>query len=505
VLLGVVATFASGCAPVVEEPRQGSIVDLVADGGSDLFSVPFEEYRSLDQSLPIGVFDSGIGGLTVLNHILTIDRFDNHTHEPGADGRPDYENEAFIYLGDQANMPYGNYPAEEKVDFLEELILKDVVFLLGDRYWQSRNAASPSPGKPLVKAVVIACNTATAYGLDATQAAMEWWGVPIFTIGVVAAGADGAVESFLDTGAEGAVAVMATLGTCASGGYPREIARSSVDAGMEIPEVVQQGSVGLAGAIEGSPEFVVAEGSGVIATYRGPAVDNQAAPIESALIQAYAFETDGILGNPDRPETWRLNSIENYIRYETVTLVENHRRAGSTDPISTVILGCTHYPFYQAEIEGSFDRLRDFRTVAGEAPYEDLIAEDIFFVDPAQMTAIQLFEELAARNLLVRGGGDHPTAGDEFYISVVNANCPGAELRPDGLSFTYDYKYGRSPGELEKEYVKRVPMSSENLGENAIETIRTTMPAVWDRLVAFSANSPRCEGLPSAARIQPMD
>jgi glutamate racemase len=505
VLLGVVVSLGVGCAPAVEDPPERTLVDLVADGGSDLFSVPFEEYRSLDQSLPIGVFDSGIGGLTVLNEIVTIDRFDNETREPGADGHPDFEDESFIYLGDQANMPYGNYPSENKVDFLEELILKDVVFILGNRYWLTRSAEAPLRDKPSVKAVVVACNTATSYGLDDIERAFERWNIPVYTVGVVAAGADGAIESLLESRAEGAVAVMATVGTCASGGYPREIERASIEAGIDPPDVVQQGSLGLAGAIEGSPEFIVPEGSDATAAYRGPAIGNSVAPIEPALIEAYAFEADGVLGDPEQPETWRLNSIENYIRYETATLVEKHRRTGSTEPVSTVILGCTHFPFHQEAIEASFERLRSMRNHDGEAPYEQLVADDIVFVDPARLTAVQLYEELAERDLLVDAVDAGSSTADEFYISVPNAACPGVVLRSDGLSFTYDYKYGRTAGELGREYVKRVPMSRENLGDSTVETIRSTMPAVWDRLIAFSANSPRCEGLPDDVRIHPPD
>jgi hypothetical protein len=294
---------------------------------------------------------------------------------------------------------------------------------------------------------------------------------------------------------------MATVGTCASGGYPREIARSSGEAGMETPEVIQQGSLGLAGAIEGDPEFIARAGSGADATYRGPAAGNAAAPIEASLITFYGFDPAGVLGDPEDPATWRLNSIDNYIRYDTTALVEAHRRSGSTEPISTVVLGCTHFPFHQEAIEDSFERLRGVSNDQGEKPYEILIAEDVVFVDPARLTAVQLYEALASLGLLNEGeaAGSRPT--DEFYISVANPACPGVVLRPDGLSFTYDYKYGRSPGELDKEYVKRVPMSRENLGESVMETIRTTMPGVWDRLVNFSSHSPRCADLPATARI----
>jgi glutamate racemase len=505
ILLGIGAALQLGCPKPVEQTTALSVEELVLDGDSEVFSVPFERYRALDEDLPIGVFDSGIGGLTVLNEIVTIDRFNNSTHEPGADGRADFEDESFLYLGDQANMPYGNYPSEDKVDFLKELILKDVVFVLGNRYWHSRSADTPHRDKPPVKAVVVACNTATSYGLDDIELAFERWGIPIYIVGVVAAGADGAIESLIETGSSGAVAVMATVGTCASGGYPREIARSSLDAELEPPEVIQQGSLGLAGAIEGSPEFIVPEGSGPAAAYRGPAVANPVAPIEQALIEAYSFEPEGLLGDPDRSETWRLNSIENYIRYETTSLVEAHRRSGSTEPISTVILGCTHFPFHQEAIEDSFERLREVRNDEGEAPYERLIADDIVFVDPARLTAVQLYEELTERELFNNDGDAGSPTADEFYISVPNADCPGVVLRADGLSFTYDYKYGRSPGALDREYVKRVPMNRENLGDSSIETIRTTMPGVWKRLVSFSAHSPRCADLPEEARIQALD
>jgi len=503
IMSGIGVALGLSCSRTVDKPLALAIEDVVFSGESEAFSVPFERYESLHEDLPIGVFDSGIGGLTVLNEIVTIDRFNNLTHEPGPDGEPDFADESFIYLGDQANMPYGNYPAEDKVDFLKELVLKDVVFVLGDRYWPSRSAAQPRREKPPVKAVVVACNTATSYGLDDIHRALLRWDIPVYTVGVVAAGADGAIEALRDAEAPGAVAVMATIGTCASGGYPREIARSSAEAGMEAPEVIQQGSLGLAGAIEGDPGFIMPPESGAPATYRGPAVKNAAAPIEASLIAEYGFDPAGIIGDSEDPATWRLNSIDNYIQYETTTLVEAHRRSGSTEPITTVVLGCTHFPFHQQAIEESFERLRSVRDDRGEAPYQGLIAEEVAFVDPGLLTAVQLYEALAALGLLSdEDDAGSPTA-DEFYISVPNAACPGVALRPDGLSFTYDYKYGRSTGEFDKEYVKRVPMNRENLGDNVIETIRTTMPGVWDRLTTFSSHSPRCADLPAEERIQP--
>ncbi len=170
--------FVAALAASRRAPNPISIVDVVGSGESDLFSVDFEHIRHRMRIFRSGSLIRGSAGLTVLNEILTIDRFNNVTHEPGPDGRADFENESFIYLGDQANMPYGNYPSEERTDFLKELVLKDAVFLLGNRYWASRSSAAPRRDKPPVKAIVIACNTATSYGLEEIHAALEQWGVP---------------------------------------------------------------------------------------------------------------------------------------------------------------------------------------------------------------------------------------------------------------------------------------------------------------------------------------
>jgi hypothetical protein len=122
------------------------------------------DYTGDLRTLPVGVFDSGVGGLTVLEALKTFDMHDNASGNPGADGLPDFANERFVYFGDQANMPYGNYGTVGKTDFLRELVLKDAAFLLGRR-WRANATSEPRMDKPPVKAIVIACNTATAYAI----------------------------------------------------------------------------------------------------------------------------------------------------------------------------------------------------------------------------------------------------------------------------------------------------------------------------------------------------
>jgi len=88
------------------------LISEISSGQKSPFYIDFSEYPRERDSLPIGVFDSGTGGLTVLNALIRLDAFDNRTHEHGSDGIPDFVSEKFIYLGDKANMPYGRYPSE---------------------------------------------------------------------------------------------------------------------------------------------------------------------------------------------------------------------------------------------------------------------------------------------------------------------------------------------------------------------------------------------------------
>ena len=148
---------------------------------------------------PIGVFDSGIGGLTVLEKLLA---------HPGLRG------ERFTYLGDQANMPYGNYAAAGKSAYLRELAVKDALCLISDGYFTDGAADAPTGVKEPAKIVVIACNTATAYGRDAADAVFKCVGARQKVIGVINAGVRSALNQLAAERASApfAVGVMATPG-----------------------------------------------------------------------------------------------------------------------------------------------------------------------------------------------------------------------------------------------------------------------------------------------------
>ncbi len=128
---------------------------------------------------PIGIFDSGLGGLTVARAIYRK-----------------LPNESTLYFGDTARVPYG--PKSPTVVRRYSLEITE---------WMVRQG---------VKAVVVACNTSTAHALDLLHTSFK---IPV--IGVIAPGARAAARA----GAGRPIGVIATAGTVASGAYERAIHR----------------------------------------------------------------------------------------------------------------------------------------------------------------------------------------------------------------------------------------------------------------------------------------
>lgn len=137
-----------------------------------------------EAAAPIGVFDSGLGGLTVAHAIMRR-----------------LPSESLVYFGDTARVPYGPKSPETVRRYSREI----AAFLLEQG----------------VKAIVVACNTATAHALPALLAELD---VPV--LGVVEPGARAAVRATRS----GRIGVIATEGTIRSGAYVRAIQQASPDA-----------------------------------------------------------------------------------------------------------------------------------------------------------------------------------------------------------------------------------------------------------------------------------
>lgn len=193
-------------------------------------------------NLPIGFFDSGVGGLSVLKEAIKL-----------------LPNEDFIYFGDSKNAPYGT----KTVDEVKELTFKAVDFLL------SKN----------VKSIVIACNTATSAAIDDLRAFYK--NIPII-------GIEPALKPAVELDKDGKIIIMATPMTLAEAKF-NNLMKSYADTRAIIP-------LPCAGLVE---------------------------LIESGVVEG--------------------NNVNSYLK--------NKLKPYLNEPISSIVLGCTHYPFIRNDLE----------------------------------------------------------------------------------------------------------------------------------------------------------
>lgn len=209
---------------------------------------------------PIGIFDSGFGGLTVAREIAK-----------------ELPEESIVYFGDTARCPYGPRPQAEVDGFVQQIC----------QWLVARK----------VKLLVIACNTATAAGLEHAQQRFE---VPI--IGAVEPGARAAARATKNR----RVGVVATKGTVDSGCYPQAIRH--IDAGITVFSTA-------------TPKFV-----GIV--------------------------EQGIRMSKGPIEDLTSSASKVYIRPAFQEIAQDYLDPLRRCDIDTLVLGCTHYPMLKALIGG---------------------------------------------------------------------------------------------------------------------------------------------------------
>lgn len=480
--------------------KRSSIVDNILNNKNSFFYLDRQNYPENNKMLPIGVFDSGTGGLTVLDAIVNFDQYNNRTHsfEGKGDGLRDFCKEYFIYLGDQANMPYGNYQKESKTGLLKEHIIKDVQFLIGNKYYLSGDDSTYKGDKSSIKAIVIACNTATAYGKTEIEKFIERADLNIKVIGVIDAGVKGVLQLFARN-EDGSIGIIATAGTVSSEGYLIAL-RAQKDEMKYTGEILafQQAGIGLAGAIDGANEYIEPFATMPRKEYRGPSENHPETKILLSMLRRYNFDWGDnkmlFEGDSKYPKNLQINSVDNYVSYHLVSLLEKIRETPAARPLKAIILGCTHYPFYIEVFRKKLEDLYNYQE-DDEYIYRIFMAEHIELVDPAINTANELYKYLVESDLF-NGSSLYES---EFYISVPNKLNSSIQINSLG-KFTYEYKYGRELG-LVQEYVKRIPFSRNSIASETIFRISVKIPAVYELIHYFDCNNSKTVFLKEDERI----
>jgi len=477
------------CNPEPHTSKQ-KLDEAILSDTSSFYYVDVKTYPVKNKKLPIGIFDSGMGGLTVMDAIVNYDGFNNQNKSNNSDGILDFEKEYFIYLADQANMPYGNYPSLNKTDVLKEYILKDLQFLLSNKYYQSSSDKDYKADKLPVKAIVIACNTATAYGMDDIENFLRKAELDIKVIGVINAGVKGAFEN-ISKDENCSIAVMATEGTVLSNGYLNAINKYKTEFGYEGEiQTYQQPGIGLAGAVDGVIDYINSQATEIRKEYKGPSLTSKEAKIDISILNRYNFDWSKnkilYLGDRNNPTEIQLNSIENYIYYNVVSLLEQIKNSKSQKPLKTIILGCTHYPFYKNIFAKKLDELYNLKENRSYV-YRNVMHKKIALIDPAINTAKELYDYLNTNDMF----GSEDLNKSEFYISVPNTLNKNVLLDTLG-NFTYEYKYGRNAGSIQ-EYVKQVPFNKTNLHPDVIKMLKEKTPLVYKLITDFNQTNSKTE------------
>ncbi len=226
---------------------------------------------------PIGMFDSGFGGLTVARAVIDL-----------------LPHEHLVYIGDTGRYPYGPRPQAEVREYAHQ-----IAWSLVKEYD--------------VKAIVVACNTASAAALDELEAEL-----PVPVIDVVAPGARALVKATRS----GKVGVIGTVGTIRSGAYERAVAATEVDVQLTaaacpgLVEFVERGQTsgeevqilaerllapvvdaGVDTLLLGCTHYPYLEA--VIAEVMGPDVRLVSSAIETALVARDELRDGGLLRSDD--------------------------------------------------------------------------------------------------------------------------------------------------------------------------------------------------------------
>lgn len=500
-----VSLFACKQADKQENTATSAIENAILKQDTSFYHIDTKNYFENEkiENLAIGVFDSGTGGLTVLDALIQYDKNNNQTQEVGEDGKADFSKENFIYLADQANMPYGNYFKAEKTDLLKEHIIKDAQFLLGQKYYMTGNDATFANNKQKIKALVIACNTATAYGQEEVDAFMAKTGLNIPVIGVINAGSRGTLQK-LAKDENAAIGVFATVGTVASNGYGNTLKKMAKAQGYTGDlQIFNQGGHGVAEAVDGEPDFINRNVFTPRENYRGPSLKSEDFKIDKTLMDIYNFNFDHgkMLCDSKSPQDCnilQINDTENYVRYHLVSLMEQIRNSEKAQPLKALVLGCTHYPYLVKEIKKVLAELYNYKGKDGKYIYKDLMIEQVNIINPAEYVAKELFDALKEKKHLNKNGD--MLKNSEFYISV--PNLKNKDVITDSVGrFTYDYKYGRNAGKIQ-EYVKVVPFNKSNISDDTIERFRTAIPTTFEMLKNFNTSNSKLANLDLQGRIK---
>lgn len=435
---------------------------------SSIYYADFPEYPRELSDLPIGIFDCSPDGFTVAERFLTADNFDNITGRSGSDGIADFGGEYFQILYDRANSPYGGYIDAGNPAFLKEQLIRNTLFLMSDRYYNLAVDEYQSGYKDPVKIVIVPSPVADYYALSDIQALLDRSGTGVKAVGVIESSIREALKG-VDEDGNFCVGVLYSPEGVSSREYEAAIRKMASDSGVTGRiQVFNQEGLGIEEALAGNPAYLDTSAKVSRSGYAGPVTGISYNNINASLFDRYGFDTVGnallFPAGGRNISGVQLNSVENYVRYHLVSMVERHRRSGSRVPISSIILADCGYDRLRGVMDRIMVELYNYRR-GGIYLYRSSISPDFRFIDPAECAVSEAYRILREDgNLALRGKKSTLSP----FITMPSSSVPADSLDSSGF-FRETFLFGRVSG-TEDVTTKAVPFTpryidAEELGE----------------------------------------
>lgn len=437
----------------------------------------FEEYPQNLSGLPIGILDCTAGGFDVVETFLKVDGFDNITGNAVSDRIGDFAGENFQFLADIANGPYVGYVRQDNRAYLNEQLVKDALFLMGNSHYNLSMDDFKSGVKEPVKAIVYASDYMDLDGVDVLSRFLERTGTGVVAVGVLRSGIENMVKDFADK-EDVCVGILYPSNALTSRDYESAVRDMAEKAGFTgTLQVYNQEAVGLAKSILRDSLYVSFSSWVPRTDYAGPVVGLSYNDIDVSLMDRYNFNRAGNALLTTRSGSGyseiQLNSVENYVRYHLVQMVERHRRSGSRVPISAILLVDYRYEGVLDIMGQVINELYDYRR-DGIYLYRNSLSRDFRFVLPLESAAFSVYTLLRESNMLALSG-----TKSEFrpFISQPSAGL-SAEYTDSTGAMIETFKYGRKVG-TEDIYAKEVPFAPRYVDTKTRTYIENSNPLTY--------------------------
>lgn len=456
-LLLAASAFPVSCSDSGESVSMLPITQKAIWDSTSVYYMNFSEYPQELSGLPIGVFDSSTDGFTVIEKLLTADNFDNITGHPVPDGIADFGGEYFQVLYDKSNAPFGGFLEAGNIDFLKEQLIRDVLFLMGDKYYNLSVDEYQSGYKEPVKMIVVSSPVADYYGMSDINALLAGSGTGVKAVDLVGSAVKEAVSAADEEG-NLCIGVLYSPDGVTSRDYETIIRKMAADSGLAgRVQVFNQEGYGIAAAMSGDRRYVDTSARISRKDYAGPVTGISYNNIDVALIDRYGFDSRGnALLYPAGGRNLsglQLNSVENYVRYHLVSLVERHRRSGSRIPISSIILADCSFCHVRHIMDKVMSELYNYKR-GGIYLYRSSISPDFRFIDPAECAAKDAYRMLREEGMLALRGSKSTLFP---FVSLPSSTIPSDSLDSQGM-MKESLRFGRISG-AETITTKVVPFS----------------------------------------------